>query len=74
MARFLCCTTASTKEGGAEPVWINIDLVTAIEVDQFGLGSKISFAGESAASFYVQEKPHEIFERRGQEPLASPRP
>jgi hypothetical protein len=74
MARFLCCTTTSTKEGGAEPVWINIDLVTSIEVDQFGLGSKITFAGESAAHFYVQEKPHEIFERPGQDPKASPRP
>lgn len=73
MARFLCCTLQANK-GGGEPVWINIDLVTAIEVDQFGLGSKISFAGEDGARFYVQEKPHEIFERRGQEASPSPRP
>jgi hypothetical protein len=62
MARFLCCTIKDPK-GGGEPIWINIDLVTAIQVDQFGLGSKISFAGEAAPHFYVQEKPHEIFER-----------
>ncbi|WP_294123051.1 hypothetical protein [Sphingomonas sp.] len=73
MARFLCCTH-QTNKGGGEPVWINIDLVAAIEVDQFGLGSKITFAGDKAASFFVQEKPHEIFERPGQSPAASPRP
>ena len=63
MARFLCCTIQA-KEGG-EPVWINIDLVSAIQVDQFGMGSKITFAGEDAPHFFVQEKPHEIFERPG---------
>ena len=73
MARFLCCTLQDNK-GGGEPVWINIDLVTAIQVDQFGLGSKISFAGESAAHFYVQEKPHEIFERPTLDGKTSPRP
>lgn len=64
MARFICCTLQAKKEGGGEPVWINIDLVAAIQIDQFGLGSKIVFAGENAAQFYVQEKPHEIFEKR----------
>ena len=44
MAQFLCCTLQTNKEGGGEPVWINIDLVTAIQVDQFGLGSKIPHA------------------------------
>ena len=73
MARFLCCTLQANK-GGGEPVWINIDLVTAIEIDQFGLGSKITFAGEEAPHFYVQEKPHEIFDRKGQEVKASPKP
>lgn len=73
MARFLCCTLQDNKVGG-DPVWINIDLVTAIQVDQFGLGSKITFAGESGAHFYVQEKPHEIFERPGLDAKASPRP
>jgi hypothetical protein len=72
MARFLCCTRQST-EGGGGPVWINIDLVTAIEVDKFGLGSKISFSGHDTASFYVQEKPHEIFERPATEVRSSGR-
>ena len=62
MAQFLCCTLQS-KDGGGEPVWINIELVTAIEVDKFGLGSKITLAGQGAPHFYIQEKPHEIFER-----------
>jgi len=69
MARFLCCTHQTSK--GGEPVWINIDLVAAIEVDQFGLGSKITFAGDKAASFFVEEKPHEIFERPGEKMKAS---
>ena len=73
MARFLCCTIKDTK-GVGEPVWINIDLVAAIQVDQFGLGSKITFAGEDAAHIYVQEKPHEIFERPPLDAKASPRP
>ena len=73
MARFLCCTLQANKSGG-EPVWINIDLVAAIQVDQFGLGSKISFAGEEGARFYVQEKPHEIFERPALDAKPSPRP
>jgi len=64
MARFLCCTLQTNKEGGGEPVWINIDLVAAIQIDQFGVGSKITFAGENAPHFYVQEKPHELFEKR----------
>ena len=64
MARFICCSIQSNKEGGGEPVWINVDLIAAIQVDQFGLGSKLTFAGESAAHFYVKEKPHEIFEAR----------
>ena len=55
-------------------MWINVDLVAAIEVDQFGLGSKITFAGEESAHFYVQEKPHQIFERPSQKPNTSPRP
>ena len=67
MARFLCCTRQS-KDGGGDPVWINIELVTAIEVDKFGLGSKISFSGHDTPHFYVQEKPHEIFERPTLEP------
>ena len=62
MARFLCCTLQS-KDGAGDPVWINIDLVTAIEVDKFGLGSKITFSGHDTPHFYVQEKPHEIFEK-----------
>lgn len=74
MAQFLCCTRQANKEGGGEPVWINVDLVAAIEVDQFGLGSKITFAGEAAAHFYVQEKPHQIFERPSQTANVSPRP
>ena len=61
MARFICCTTHA-KDGGGDPVWINVDLVTAIEVDKFGLGSKITFAGHETPHFYVQEKPHEIFD------------
>jgi hypothetical protein len=73
MAQFLCCTIQSTK-GGGEPVWINVDLVTAIQVDQFGLGSKIIFAGDDAPKFCVQEKPHEIFERRTTGVKGSPRP
>ena len=73
MARFICCTLSGTKAGG-EPVWINVDLIAAIQVDQFGLGSKITFAGEEAPHFYVQEKPHEIFDRKGQEVKASPKP
>lgn len=74
MAQFLCCTRQTNKDGGGEPVWINVDLVAAIEVDQFGLGSKITFAGEGAAHFYVQEKPHQIFERPSLKPNTSPRP
>jgi len=73
MARFLCCTLQANK-GGGDPVWINIDLVAAIQVDQFGLGSKITFAGEGSPHFFVQEKPHQIFERPGQDPQPSPRP
>jgi hypothetical protein len=72
MARFLCCTLQST-EGSGGPVWINIDLVTAIEVDKFGMGSKISFGGHEAAHYYVQEKPHEIFERQVTEVKGSAR-
>jgi len=63
MARFLCCTVQSS-DGSGGPVWINIDQVTAIEVDKFGLGSKISFGGHDGAHYYVAEKPHEIFERQ----------
>ena len=73
MARFLCCTTQSNK-GTGEPVWINIDLVAAVQVDQFGLGSKITFAGEANPHFFVQEKPHQIFERKTLDPKESPRP
>jgi hypothetical protein len=73
MARFLCCTLQSNT-GGGDPVWINIDLVTAIQVDQFGLGSKVSFAGEGAPHFFIQEKPHQIFERPALDPKESPRP
>ena len=74
MARFLCCTLQANKEGGGEPVWVNLDLVAAIQIDQFGVGSKIVLAGENAAHFYVQEKPHEIFEKRAIEAKASPKP
>lgn len=63
MAKFHCCTLQAKKEGGGEPIWINIDLVAAIQVDQFGLGSKITLTGENAPQFYVAEKPHEILER-----------
>lgn len=73
MARFICCTRQDKKDGGSEPVWINLDLVAAIQIDQFGVGSKIVFAGDSAAHFYVQEKPHEIFEKRTVEAKASPK-
>ena len=73
MARFLCCTLQSNT-GTGEPVWINIDLVAAIQVDQFGLGSKVTFAGEGGAHFFVQEKPHQIFERPELDPRASPKP
>jgi len=73
MAQFLCCTLQANK-GGGEPVWINVDLVAAIEVDQFGLGSKVTFAGEDSARYYVQEKPHQIFERPSLTPNTSPRP
>jgi hypothetical protein len=62
MARFLCCTRQSNDGSGA-PVWINIELVSAIEVDKFGLGSKISFAGQDTPHFYAQEQPQESFER-----------
>ncbi|HET7708264.1 MAG TPA: hypothetical protein VFK50_01875 [Sphingomicrobium sp.] len=72
MARFLCCTLQSS-DGGGGPVWINVDLVTAIEVDKFGLGSKISFAGHDTPHFYVQEKPHEILERHALEAKSSAR-
>ncbi|MCL6741996.1 hypothetical protein LZ518_12735 [Sphingomonas sp. RB56-2] len=71
MARFICCTRQDNKEGGGEPVWINLDLVAAVQIDQFGVGSKIVFTGENAAHFYVQEKPHEIFEKRLVEAKAS---
>ena len=74
MARFLCCTLQANKEGGGEPVWINLDLVAAIQIDQFGVGSKIVLAGENGAHFYVQEKPHEIFEKRAVEAKKSPNP
>ena len=74
MARFLCCSIQSNKEGSGEPVWINIDLIAAIQVDPFGLGSKLTFAGENGAHFYVKEKPHEIFEGRTTDVKASPRP
>ena len=74
MAQFLCCTLQSNKEGGGEPVWINVDLVTAIQVDQFGLGSKISFAGDSSPQLYIQEKPHQIFERPKLTANTSPSP
>jgi hypothetical protein len=73
MAQFLCCTRQDNK-GGGEPVWVNIDLVAAIEVDQFGLGSKISFGGDDAVHYYVQEKPHQIFERPALTAKTSPRP
>lgn len=73
MAQFLCCTVQSNK-GAGEPVWINLELVTAIQVDQFGLGSKITFAGEAAPHFFVAEKPHEIFERKALNPQPSPKP
>ncbi|HVH48963.1 MAG TPA: hypothetical protein VM760_03680 [Sphingomicrobium sp.] len=73
MARFLCCTLQS-KDGSGDPVWINIDLVTAIEVDKFGLGSKITFAGHDTPHFYVQEKPHQIFERPALDAKSSKRP
>jgi hypothetical protein len=73
MARFLCCTLQA-KEAGGDPVWINIDLVTAIEVDKFGLGSKITFAGHDTPQFYIQEKPHQIFERVALDAKKSPRP
>jgi len=73
MARFLCCTVQSS-DGTGGPVWINVDLVTAIEVDKFGLGSKISFGGHDGAHYYVQEKPHEIFEKRAIEAKGSPKP
>ena len=74
MAKFVCCTLQSNKEGGGEPVWINIDLVAAIQIDQFEVGSKITFAGEAAPHFYLQEKPHEILERPSRDVKASPRP
>ena len=74
MSRFLCCSIQSNKEGGGEPVWINVDLIAAIQVDQFGLGSKLTLAGGNAAHFYVQEKPHEIFEGRTSEIRSSPKP
>ena len=48
-------------------IGVILTVVTAIEVDKFGLGSKISFSGHDTASFYVQEKPHEIFERQATE-------
>ena len=73
MARFLCCTLQA-NDGTGQPVWINIDLVTAIEIDQFGLGSKISFAGEDGARFYVAEKPHEIFDLNAAKLKAVERP
>ena len=73
MSQFLCCTLQSTK-GSGEPIWLNVDLITAIEVDQFGLGSKISLAGGPSSQFVVQEKPHEIFEKRPVSARATPRP
>jgi hypothetical protein len=74
MARFHCCTLQANKEGGGEPVWINIDLVAAIQVDQFGLGSKITFAGENAPHFYVQDKPHELLEKLERDNKKASRP
>lgn len=73
MARFLCCTLQS-KDGTGDPVWINVDLITAIEVDKFGLGSKITFSGHDTPHFYVQEKPHQILERSGLDAKAPARP
>ena len=73
MAQFLCCTLQS-KDGGGDPVWINVDLIAAIEVDKFGLGSKITFAGHDTPHFYVAEKPHQIFERSGLEVKSPARP
>jgi hypothetical protein len=63
MAKFFNCTLQAKKDGGGEPVWINIDLVAAIQVDPFGHGSKITIAGENAPHFYVAEKPHDILEK-----------